>query len=198
MTIRRLIPVMLLPLTLAACDEAAMKEFRLPWDQPEAAQEPGHVGPPEVSPVVQPIELEGSQPTAVATAEARTLNTDAFVAEGPGGAWRVEVADGKARYQRTGARDVTVDVRRIVFARGVEYVGVLGEQPFALTVIGTACTEAGMPRGWTMGARLKSGGRMVTGCAASAAEAPARATPPAAPAAATPAATAPQPAQPAG
>lgn len=179
MRLRRLFPLALLPLALAACDETV----QLPWEREPAAETPAVTGPPAVSPLVDPIELPGAAPVAVATADARTLNEAAFAAEGPGGAWRVEVAGDKARFMRTGARDATVPVRRLVYARGVEYVGQLGGSPFALTVLGAKCEAAAMPRGWTMAARLKSGGRTVEGCAAPAASAPPRAQPAPAPAA---------------
>lgn len=179
MSVRRLLSLALLPLALAACDENA----RLPWDREPVAETPAVTGPPAVSPLVEPVELPGATPVAVATADARTLHETAFAAEGPGGAWRVEVAGDKARFMRLGARDATVTVRRLVYAGGVEYVGQLGGQPFALTVLGGKCASPGMGRGWPLAARVKSGGKTVEGCAAPAASAPARAQPPAAPAA---------------
>ncbi len=186
MSVRRLLPLAFLPLALAACDEGA----RLPWDRDPVAEVPAVTGPPAVSPLVDPVELPDSVPVAVATADARTLNETAFAAEGPGGAWRVEVAGDQARFMRQGARDATVSVRRLVYARGVEYVGQLGGAPFALTVLGAKCEVAGMGRGWSLSARVKSGGRTVEGCAAPAASAPARATPAPAPAPAAAAAPA--------
>lgn len=212
MSVLRLLPLVLLPLALAACDEAAMKDLRLPWDKEAVAEAPAVTGPPAVSPLVEPVELPGAPQVAVATADARTLHETAFAAEGPGGAWRVEVAGDKARFMRAGARDATVQVRRLVYARGVEYVGQLGGTPFALTVLGANCETPGMGRGWPLSARVKSGGKTVEGCAAPAASAPARAQPaptqpapaqpaPAKPAAAKPAstaATAPAPAAPQG
>lgn len=186
MTPRNLIPLMLLPLALAACDDASGEGFRLPWDKTPAEEVPTHTGPPSVSPLVDPIERADSAPVAVATAEARTLNETAFAAEGPGGAWRIEVAGNKAVYQRHGARDATLDMRRIPYARGVEYIGVLNGAPFALTINGDKCRTEGMGKGWTMAARLKVGGRMHQGCAAPAAKAPARAAPAPGPEAATP------------
>lgn len=190
MSVRRLLSLALLPLALAACDENA----RLPWDKEPVAEAPAVTGPPAVSPLVEPVELPGTTPVAVATADARTLHESAFVAEGPGGAWRVEVAGDKARFLRRGARDATVPVRRLVYAGGVEYVGTLGGAPFALTVLGGKCEAPGMDRGWPLAARVKSGGKTVAGCAAPAASAPARAQPPAAPAAAPAAAAAATPA----
>lgn len=189
--IRHLTPLMLLPLALAACDDASGEGFRLPWDKAPAEEVPAHTGPPAVSPLVEPIERADSTPVAVATAEARTLNEAAFAAEGPGGAWRIEVAGNKAVYQRHGARDAALDMRRIPYARGVEYIGVLNGQPFALTITGDKCGTEGMGKGWTMAARLKVAGRMHQGCAAPAAKAPARATPTPAPATTAPATTAP-------
>lgn len=191
MTLRRLLPLLILPLALAACDGA-----RMPWE--EAAPEvPAVTGPPAVSPLENPIEVAGAPRVAVATAEARTLNETAFVVEGPGNAWRVEVAGDRARYLRPGAREAAVTVRRLVYARGVEYVGRLGDAPFALTVLGDPCKIAGMERAWPLTARLKAGGRTVEGCAAPAAGAPARTftvAPPAPARSAAPAAKAPTPA----
>ena len=190
MTLRRLFPLLILPLALAACDEAAMKDFRLPWEKEAAAEVPAVTGPPAVSPLENPIEVADAPRVAVATAEARTLNETAFVVEGPGHAWRVEVAGDKARYLRPGAREAAVTVRRLVYARGVEYVGRLGEAPFALTVLGDPCQIDGMERAWPLTARLKAGGRTVEGCAAPAAGAPARTFTVAPPAPAKPAAPA--------
>lgn len=196
MHFRRLLPFALLPLMLAACGE----DFQLPWDRAPAEPEgPPVTGPPAVSPLIEPVETAESAPVAVATAEARTLSEAAFVAQGPGNAWRVEVNGNTARYLRAGARPVNVNVRRITFARGVEYIGVLGGAPFALTVLGSTCEAAGMDRGWTMAARLKTGSRRSDGCAASATSAPASTMPPppAVQAAPAPKRAAPTPAPPA-
>lgn len=175
MILRRLIPLAILPLALAACDD----ELRLPWDRAAEPEAPAVTGPPAVSPLEVPVEAPDSAPVAIATAESRTLNETAFVAQGPGSAWRVEVNGNKARYRRAGARDVVLDVRRIVFSRGVEYVGTVGGAPFAVTVLGAGCETAGMERGWTMAARLRTGSRTLEGCAANAAKAPASTMPPA-------------------
>ncbi|MDO5612361.1 MAG: hypothetical protein Q4G14_03850 [Paracoccus sp. (in: a-proteobacteria)] len=152
----RLAALAVLPFALAACDMAGLS--RQPAEDPAATEEPaGPPRPPEVSPLQQPIEIAGAEQRAVATAEASTVDTRSFMAQGEG--WSVEIQGDVAQYRR-GGNPRSVAVNRLVFARGVEYVGVLDGAPFALTIRGTACGNAPMT------ASLRAGGRTLSGCAA--------------------------------
>ncbi|MDO5630932.1 MAG: hypothetical protein Q4G22_03745 [Paracoccus sp. (in: a-proteobacteria)] len=152
----RLAALAVLPFALAACDMANLS--RQPAEEPAAAEEQaGPPRPPEVSPLQQPIEIAGAAQRAVATAEASTVDTRSFMAQGEG--WSVEIQGDVAQYRR-GGNPRSVAVNRLVFARGVEYVGVLDGAPFALTIRGTACGNAPMT------ASLRAGGRTLSGCAA--------------------------------
>lgn len=165
---RRLLLFALAPAVLAGCDPATLEDFQLPWNKPSAAEieANAHKGPPEVSPLVEPIEIAGVAGRAVSTADPKTLNLTQLVSAGPAQAWRVEIDGNKARYMRPDAKTVTVDVRRITYAQGIEYIGVLNATPFALTVTGEKCAVEGMGREWPLAARLKTGGKTLTGCAA--------------------------------
>lgn len=162
---------------LAACDPASLKDFQLPWNKPSEAEIAANAykGPPEVSPLVVPIEVEGGR-HAVSTADAKTVNLTQLVAEGPAQSWRVEINGDKAKYIRPGARTVTMDVKRITYADGIEYIGILNESPFALTVTGGKCATEGFTRDWTLAARLKTAGKTHAGCAAAGAADPAGTT----------------------
>lgn len=168
----RLFLVALAPVLLAGCDQASLEGFQMPWNKPSAAEIEANAykGPPEISPLVQPIEVAGVAGRAVSTADGKTVNLTQLVSEGPGQAWRVEINGNKARYTRPDAKPVTVDVKRITYAQGIEYIGVLNGSPFALTVIGEKCSAANMGREWTLTARLKTGGKIQEGCAATIAQ----------------------------
>lgn len=162
------------PLALAACGD----DMRMPWDKPEpVAEAPAEPAPPHIpeptggSPTQQPLEIPG--PTAkVATAEARTLAVTDLVAGGEG--WAASVSGSTARFQPEGAAARQVEVRRIPWSGGVEYIGTLGGQPFVLRIQSADCGKQ------KLSALVRAGGRTYNGCAA-----------PAAPAAAAPAAGAP-------
>ncbi|WBU57151.1 COG3650 family protein [Paracoccus sediminicola] len=177
----------LLPLALAACDEQAMQDLRMPWDQPldatpdpqaEAEAEP--VDPmqrpfnaPEVSPTQVPIEVEGNR-SAVATAESQTLNTAAFFARGNEPFWRVDVANGTAKYatpENQSGRNIAVN--RLVYRQGVEYVGELNGGPFSLNIRSVNCTDTMSGEAFPMTATLRVGARRLQGCAGPAQAAPA-------------------------
>lgn len=182
----------LLPLTLAACDEQAMQDLRMPWDKPldaaPAAVPAEPVDPmqtplvdPEVSPTQVPIEVEGEH-SAVATAEATTLNTLAFTARGNEPFWRVDVANGTARYrtpENQSGRNIAVN--RIVYRQGVEYIGELNGGPFSLNIRNVRCADSMADRTYPMTALLRVGSTRMQGCAGPAEP---LATDPAAPAAA--------------
>lgn len=157
-----------LPLALAACDEQAMKDFRMPWDQPPAEAAPVPAGPPTIpeptggSPREQPLEVEG-QTAKVATAEAETLAVTNLNAAGEG--WSASVTGSTARFQPAGAAASSIEVRRIPYSGGVEYIGVLGGQPFVLRVNSQDCGDQPMT------ATVRARGKTMPGCAAPAAAA---------------------------
>lgn len=167
----------LLPLSLAACDEAAMKDFQSSLglksrDAAEVAaqQPPANPQPPAISPLQQPIELSEGSKTLRATAQAATVDLTSFTASGTDRAWTVDVANNKAVYKRPNAKNTTVSLRRIVYAGGVEFVGVLGGSPFTIRVSAGECRTADggkMP----LSAVLRTGSTHMPGCAAPAAPA---------------------------
>lgn len=201
-----------LPLALAAC--GGQGDFRMPWDKtpPPAAEtaapaEPARPSIPEptgAAPTVQALQVAG-ETKKLATADAETLGVQHFVASGTG--WKASVSGNAARFERPGAKPAAIAVRRIPYSGGVEYIGVLGEQPFVLRVRAANCGDQPLT------ASLRARGTNYSGCATPTAamsiavpkEAPAKpaapkkaaakpkpaATTPAAPAATTPAASTP-------
>lgn len=177
----------LLPLALAACDEQAMKDFRMPWDKPldatPAAAAPAQpVDPmkvplvaPEVAPTQVPIEVAGDH-IAVATAEGTTLSVTAYNAHGNEPFWRVDVTGGSARYQtpdnQAGSK---IAVKRIVYQSGVEYIGEYGGAPFSLNIRSGECNDGMSDEKFPMTATLRVGSKHLRGCARPAAAAPATA-----------------------
>lgn len=170
----RLAAIAVLPLALAACDEAAMADLRagLGMKKPvEEAPAPAPIPleqlqPPEVTPLQQPIEIAGAEQIPAVTANAETLNTQGFVARGNEPFWSVDVSGKTALYKTPGnpnGRKVTVS--RLAFAKGVEYIGVLGDSAFALTIRGTDCTDSMSGEAFPMTATLRIGGRSNSGCA---------------------------------
>lgn len=177
----RFAAIAVLPLVLAACDDAAMKDLQAGLGMaPDVAEQPetppGPPVPPAVSPLDQPIEVAGSEQIAAPTAQSETLNTAAFVARGNEPFWSVEASGDTALYKtpenQNGRR---IGVRRLVFAGGVEFIGVLDGAAFALTVRGTDCVDDMSGEKFPMSATLKIGSRMSNGCAAPAAATPAAA-----------------------
>lgn len=160
MTLR--VALLALPLALAACDQ--MQEFRMPWDPPPpAAAAPA--GPPTIpeptgaSPAVQPLEVEG-QTAKVSTAEAETLAVTNLTAAGEG--WTASVNGTTARFEPAGAKAANVEVRRIPYSGGVEYIGELGGQPFVLRVTAQDCGKQPLT------ATVRARGNTLSGCASSA------------------------------
>ncbi|SEH81525.1 hypothetical protein SAMN04488075_1224 [Paracoccus alkenifer] len=157
--------VLALPLALAACGD----DMRMPWDKPEpVAETPAEPAPPHIpeptgaSPTRQPLEVGG--PTAkVATAEARSLAVTDLVAGGEG--WAASVSGSTARFQPQGAAPRAVDVRRIPWSGGVEYIGTLSGQPFVLRIKGADCGKQKLT------AMVRAGGQTYDGCASPAAPA---------------------------
>ncbi|AUH33862.1 COG3650 family protein [Paracoccus tegillarcae] len=177
----RLGAVALLPFALAACDEAAMSDLRsglgmTPTEEAQPEEPAGPPQPPAVSPLDQAIEVQGGAQAAVSTAQAETYNTQAFVARGNEPFWNIEAAGDSVLY-KTPANPAgrSINVRRLVFANGVEYVGTLDGSVFALTIRGDDCVDDMSGEAFPMTAVLKIGGRMNNGCAAPAAAAAATA-----------------------
>lgn len=175
--------LVLLPLALSACDEQAMKDLRMPWDKPLDATPAATTPPvdpmktplvaPAVSPRDVPIEAEGEQ-KAVATAESETLNTAAFVARGNEPFWRIDVAGSTAKYQTPeNQKGRNIAVNRLVYASGVEYIGVLDGVPFSLNINGADCVDDMSGEKFPMTASLRIGSRTNKGCASAAEAAPA-------------------------
>lgn len=157
--------VLALPFALAACGD----DMRMPWDKPEPVVEtPAEPAPPHIpeptgdSPTRQPLEIGG--PSAkVATAEARSLAVTDLVAGGEG--WAASVSGNTARFQPEGAAARAVEVRRIPWSGGVEYIGTLGGQPFVLRIKGADCGKQKLT------AMVRAGGQTYNGCASPAAPA---------------------------
>lgn len=141
-------------LAVAACGE-------LPFGQGEP-ETPSHSGPPTVSPLDQPIQTSDDG-TAVSTAEARTMNTALFRATGDGGAWAVTTGNDMAVLERSGQRSVGVPVRRITYARGVEFVGQMSGRAFTVNITAQECTDGSGKQPFS--ARVSVAGQRLTGCA---------------------------------
>ena len=146
-----------------------MQNLRMPWDKPEpAAAAPAEPAPPTIpeptgaSPAVQPLEIAGKT-AKVSTAEAETLAVTNLTAAGEG--WTASVNGTTARFQPAGASASTVEVRRIPYSGGVEYIGVLGGQPFVLRVKAQDCGDQPLT------ATVRARGNTLSGCAAPAASA---------------------------
>lgn len=155
----RLTPLaVVLPLLLlAGCDAEGLKLPGFGDRSPDAAAS-APSGPPAVSPLEVPIETgQGARP--LGTANRETVGVAAFAAQGAD--WSA-VVDGKAAaLTRPGARPVRITVRRIDFDGGVEFVGALGGQAFALTIRAADCA-GGAP----LSASVRYSGRTNAGCAA--------------------------------
>lgn len=156
MKFRSAFAVLSMTVALAACGE-------LPFQKAAEPEAPAHSGPPGVSPLEQPIET-GTAGTAVATAEASTMNTAIFRAAGAG--WTVSAADKSAVYERPGQKSVGVTVRRMTYARGVEFIGNMNGAIFALNIQAAECDAGGQKAPFT--AKLRVGSQRMTGCAVAA------------------------------
>ncbi|MDQ7775507.1 hypothetical protein [Paracoccus aminovorans] len=154
MKFRSAFAVLSMTVALAACGN-------LPWQQEDrAADTPAHSGPPGVSPLEQPIET-GADQKPVATAEASTMGTAIFRAAGAG--WTATAGDKTAVYERPGAKSVGVTVRRMTYAKGVEFIGNMNGQVFALNIRAEGCEVGGQKTPFT--ANLRVGSQRLTGCA---------------------------------
>lgn len=180
----------LISLPLAACDSAAMTDLRrnIGLEQAEAEPEvPEGPRPPAISPLVQPIETGGAAPRPVSTVEPLTYRNAAFVAGGNEPFWNVQISGDTATYRTPENQEGRqIQVNRLTFASGVEYIGVLNGQPFVVNLRTGRCRDDMSGERLPLTARLTVSGQTQTGCGAPA-------QPPAAEAAAAsePAATAP-------
>ncbi|RMC37820.1 COG3650 family protein [Paracoccus alkanivorans] len=162
-----LLALMCLP--LAACDEAVMADLRrgIGMEAEEAQPEdPAKPRPPAVSPLEVPIETGTAEPRLAVNANAETLNTAAFAARGNEPFWSVEVSGNTANYktpENQGGRKV--NVTRLTFAQGVEYVGTLDGLVFKLTLRGADCTDSMSGEKFPMTASLTARGKTSQGCA---------------------------------
>jgi uncharacterized membrane protein len=192
----RLALIALMTLPLAACGGATLHGLRTAAPAVE-----GHEGPPSVSPLEQPIET-GAEVRPVSTAERATYNTAAFSARGNEPFWAVDVAGRTAIYKTPdNQRGRPIQVNRLAFAQGVEYVGVHGGRPFVLNIRAAECQDSMSGQDFPFTARLTVSGNSQTGCAdaasaevaqaVAATRAPAPAPPRTAPVATRPAATRP-------
>lgn len=155
-----LIALMILP--LAACEGTGLPGFGA-QQEPQA---PTHSGPPTVSPLEQPIETGAAEGQPVSTAEAGTYNTAAFSARGNEPFWAVDVAGNTAIYKTPGnQRGQAVQVNRLAFAKGVEYIGVLNGRPFVVNIRSGACEDDMSGEDFPMTATLTVSGRTNRGCA---------------------------------
>lgn len=165
----RRLALVLLPLTLAACDEQAIKDFRLPWDKPEQTEPVDPAQPPQppaVSPLDVPIETPGSATQPVSTAERLTLGTADFAAIGTEPFWNVTVRGNRAVYTTPeNQKGRAVTVKRITYARGVEFAGDLDGGVFWLNIRPGKCSDGMSDKTYPMTASLRVRGKTVQGCA---------------------------------
>ena len=185
----RLAILALMTLPLAACDSQVMTDLRRGVGLDDAAaqpEEPTGPRPPAVSPLEQPIET-GTVGRVVPMAEPLTYRSTAFVARGNEPFWNVQVSGGTAVYRTPDNQSGRqIQVNRLVFDQGVEYIGVLGGRPFVLNLRATECQDIMADERFPLTARLTVAGQTQTGCAspaqpaAPAAEAAADAAPAAA------------------
>lgn len=160
-----------LPFALAGCTTMTM-----PWDKPAPAPapvvaaapapaKPSIPDPTGASPLEQPLEVAGVAAIPVATVDAATRGVSDYTAAGEG--WSATATGGKVVFARAGGKSATVSVKRLAYAKGVEYVGTLNDKPFTLNIRGTACGDKPMT------ATVRANGTTYSGCAMPGAAAPA-------------------------
>ena len=165
----RLALLALISLPLTACDTQSMADLRrnigLDQSEPEA-EDPAKPRPPAVSPLVEPIETGTAPARPIPTAEPLTYRATNFVARGNEPFWNVEIGGTSATYRtpenQSGRQ---IEVRRIVFDRGVEYIGVLNDRPFVLNMTATECQDTMADQKYPLTARLTVSGQTQQGCA---------------------------------
>lgn len=157
----------LLTLPLAACDGQAMTDFRRSVGLEEPAPEqPAGPRPPAVSPLVEPIETGAATPRPIPTVEPLTYRNTAFVASGNAPDWSVQINGNTATYRT--AEDIDgrqIQVNRLTFDEGVEYIGVLNGRPFALNLRAARCRDSATRARMPLTARLTVQGEQLPGCA---------------------------------
>lgn len=162
----RLALMALIALPLAACDSAALSRFGGDPDAAEApATDPSQPRPPAVSPLEQPIETGAAAARAIPGAEPLTYNAAAFIARGNEPFWRVDINGETALYktpENQSGRSIAVN--RIVFANGVEYVGVLDGRPFVVNLRATECQDTMADERFPLTASLTVRGDRLSGC----------------------------------
>ncbi|WP_022706613.1 COG3650 family protein [Paracoccus zeaxanthinifaciens] len=164
----RLALLALIALPLAGCDSAAMTDLRrnIGIEQPEPEpEEPAKPRAPAVSPLEQPIETGAEAPRVIPGAEPVTYNARAFIARGNEPFWRVDISDGTATYktpENQAGRGISVN--RIVFADGVEYVGVLDGRPFVVNLRAQECQDTMADEKFPLTASLTVRGQKLSGC----------------------------------
>lgn len=178
----RIALIALMTLPLAACDSEAMTDLRRNLGMEEAAEaqpeEPEGPRPPAVSPLVAPIETGATAPAPVPTVEPLTYQATAFVARGNEPFWNVQVAGNTATYRTPENQNGRqIQVNRLAFAGGVEYIGVLNGQPFVLNMRPGRCQDSMADQRFPLTARLTVRGNTVEGCAAPGTPAAPAATP---------------------
>lgn len=188
------------PLALAACTDPFAGLGKKPEPAPAVAVEapkPEPIRPPAVSPLDQPIEVAVLENAA--TVDAAVNAVSMFKAVGNEPFWSVHVGEGRAVYSTPDLSARSVKVRRIAFAKGVEYIGVMNDKAFALRITSGACSDGMSDKAHEFTARLTANGRSNDGCADATTEVPPKA--PAAKGASKPAApktsAKPKPAKPA-
>lgn len=147
-------------LLLAACDTSLSESGAEP---PDGSEKPR---PPAVSPLDVPIETSAREPELAVNADAETLSTSAYAARGNEPYWSVAVSGNTAVYltapDKAGRK---VAVNRLVFAEGVEYVGVLDGLVFAVNFRGTDCADSLTGEKFPMTAAITVHGETYHGCA---------------------------------
>lgn len=164
MLLRRAALLVLLPLSLAACDQK-LSNLHLPGlnRNPPGTQAVAPAAPrgEAVSPLEVPIEVGGAA-KPLGTANAAVAGVDRFTVQGA--SFLAAVRGPNAAVRREGARDVQASVRRVDFGSGVEFVGAYAERTFSVNLRVAECRNSS--GNWPMTATMKLAGSTQTGCAA--------------------------------
>lgn len=167
MLLRRAALFALLPLALAGCDSKMLSN--LPGFGKAAPETPAPAAPvapeapraPAVSPLEVPIEVEG-QRTTLGTANAAFVKVANFTISGQG--WVAAVRGNNAAVRRSGVKDAQINMRRVDFAQGAEFVGTYAERTASINLRAGDCRDASGV--WPMTVTARISGAKLTGCAA--------------------------------
>lgn len=167
MLLRRAALFALLPLALAGCDNKMLSN--LPGFGKAAPETPAPAAPvapeaprtPAVSPLEVPIEVEG-QRTTLGTANAEFVKVANFNISGQG--WVAAVRGNNAAVRRSGVKDAQINMRRVDFAQGAEFVGTYAERTASINLRAGDCRDASGV--WPMSVTARISGTKLTGCAA--------------------------------